>query len=136
MFYQNTLLFVYKKEGNMRFKIMFGTTAIILLYLLFYPRTSYLNKYNNSITVDYSNLKLEDNCNWKYKLDNENIKLLKSDNNKWIFGANNNGETKLTFKCNNDKNKYEITYILKVKKDKIYWMSGDAKGLLDFPNLY
>ena len=55
MFYQNTLLFVYKKDGNMRFKIMFGTTFIILLYLLFYPRTTYLNKYDKSITVDYSN---------------------------------------------------------------------------------
>lgn len=120
----------------MRFKIMFGTTAVILLYLLFYPRTTYLNKYDNSITVDYSNFNLENNCDWKYNLDNENIKLLKSDDNKWVFGANNNGKSKLIFKCNNDKINYEIIYVLKVKKDKIYWVSGDAKGLLDFPNLY
>lgn len=136
MFYQNTLLFVYKKDGNMRFRIMFGTTFIILLYLLFYPRTTYLSKYDKSITVDYSNFKLEDNCDWKFKLDNDNIKLSKSYNNKWVFSVNNSGKTRLTFKCNNEKNNYEIAYILKVKKNKIYWISGDAKRLLDFPNLY
>ena len=136
MFYQNTLLFVYKKDGNMRFKIMFGTTFIILLYLLFYPRTTYLNKYDESITVDYSNFKLDDNCDWKFKLDNDNIKLSKSYDNKWVFSVNNSGKTRLTFKCNNEKNNYEIVYILKVEKNKIYWISGDAKGLLDFPNLY
>lgn len=136
MFYQNTLLFVYKKDGNMRFKIMFGTTFIILLYLLFYPRTTYLNKYDKSITVDYSNFKLDDNCDWKFKLDNDNIKLSKSYDNKWVFSVNNSGKTRLTFKCNNEKNNYEIVYILKVEKNKIYWISGDAKGLLDFPNLY
>lgn len=136
MFYQNTLLFVYKKDGNMRFKIMFGTTFIILLYLLFYPRTTYLNKYDKSITVDYSNFKLDDNCDWKFKLDNDNIKLSKSYDNKWVFSVNNSGKTRLTFKCNNEKNIYEIVYILKVEKNKIYWISGDAKGLLDFPNLY
>ena len=136
MFYQNTLLFVYKKDGNMRFKIMFGTTFIILLYLLFYPRTTYLNKYDKSITVDYSNFKLEDNCDWKFKLDNDNIKLSKSYDNKWVFSVNNSGKTRLTFKCNNEKNNYEIVYILKVKKNKIYWISGDAKRLFDFHNLY
>lgn len=136
MFYQNTLLFVYKKDGNMRFKIMFGTTFIILLYLLFYPRTTYLNKYDKSITVDYSNFKLDDNCDWKFKLDNDNIKLSKSYDNKWVFSVNNSGKTRLTFKCNNEKNNYEIVYILKVEKNKIYWISGEAKGLLDFPNLY
>ena len=53
-----------------------------------------------------------------------------------MFSVNNSGKTRLTFKCNNEKNNYEIVYILKVKKNKIYWISGDAKRLFDFPNLY
>ena len=59
-FYQNWLFFVDKKciinVGDiMRYIIIFGVTLIISLFLIFYPQ-QYLMKYNDIITVDYTNL--------------------------------------------------------------------------------
>lgn len=123
----------------MRFKIMFGITAVILLYLLFYPRTSYLNIYNDSITIDYNTISTNEDYSWTYTIDNNNIQLLENnDSNKWTFIPYKNGETNLTYyyKNENDETLYRIIYVLKIKDNKIYWVSGEGYGLLDYPNLY
>ena len=135
-FYQNWLFFVDKKciinVGDiMRYIIIFGVTLIISLFLIFYPQ-QYLMKYNDIITVDYTNL-TEDNL-WNYEISNNNIKLKENKDKIWAFVPNKNGKVTLTFKY--DNNKYKIIYELKIKGNKIIWISGKAYGLLDYPNLY
>ena len=136
LFYQNRLFFVDKKciinVGDiMRYIIIFGVTLIISLFLIFYPQ-QYLMKYNDIITVDYTNL-TEDNL-WNYEISNNNIKLKENKDKIWTFVPNKNGKVTLTFKY--DNNKYKIIYELKIKGNKIIWISGKAYGLLDYPNLY
>ena len=122
----------------MRFKIMFGISSIIVMLLIFYPQNSYLNKYENNITVNYSNLELAVECEWNYKLSNDNIKLVNSNENIWTYKLVKNGKTTLNYYCKdkNDKSIYTITYNLKVKNNYIYWLTGNGTGLVDFPNLY
>lgn len=115
----------------MRYIIIFGVTLIISLFLIFYPQ-QYLMKYNDIITVDYTNL-TEDNL-WNYEISNNNIKLKENKDKIWAFVPNKNGKVTLTFKY--DNNKYKIIYELKIKGNKIIWISGEAYGLLDYPNLY
>ena len=138
MFYQNTLLFVYNKGEDMRFKIMFGVTSLILLYLLFYPSSYYLGKFKNNITVNYSDFKFNKECDWTYKISNDNIKLKSKNNKIWIYEPNKDGNTTLNFYCTDEDNKiiYNITYKLKIKDKTIYWLESSGEGLLDFPNLY
>lgn len=122
----------------MRFKIMFGLTFLIVLTLLFYPNNQYLGKYKDTITIDYRDFKLSNDCEWNYELSNDNIKLLSKDENIWKYKYIKNGKTTLNYYCSDDKGKniYKITYELKVKNNYIYWLKGDGKGMLDFPNLY
>lgn len=122
----------------MRFKVMFSVTTIMVLFLLFYPQTGYLSKYENKITVDYRELNLTNNCIWEYKLSNDNIKLVNSNENIWTYKLVKNGKTTLNYYCKdkNDKSIYTITYNLKVKNNYIYWLTGNGTGLVDFPNLY
>ena len=115
----------------MRYIIIFGVTLIISLFLIFYSQ-QYLMKYNDIITVDYTNL-TEDNL-WNYEISNNNIKLKENKDKIWTFVPNKNGKVTLTFKY--DNNKYKIIYELKIKGNKIIWISGKAYGLLDYPNLY
>lgn len=122
----------------MRFKIMFGISSIIIMLLIFYPQNSYLNKYENNITVNYSNLELAIDCEWNYKLSNDNIELVNKNDNTWKYKYNKDGKTTLIYYCKDDNNNdiYTVTYDLKMKDNYIYWLSGDGTGLLDFPNLY
>jgi len=114
----------------MRYIIIFSITLVISLLLIFYPQ-KYLMKFEDSITVDYTSI-TKDNL-WKYEISNNNIKLKENVDNLWIFVPNKNGKVKLTFFY---ENKYKIIYELKVNKNKITWISGEAIGLLDYPNLY
>ena len=108
---------------------------IISLLIIFYPR-NYLMKFNKTITIDYSNLNLEEK--WEYDQDNECVKLYKYDKNIWKFTSNKNGKCTLIFYYNreNEKYKYKIVYVLKVNNDKIIWEKGEGFGLLDYPNPY
>ena len=35
-----------------------------------------------------------------------------------------------------ENNKYEIKYEFEIEDNKIYWLSGEGTGLLDYPNPY
>ena len=109
----------------LRFYIMFGLTAIICLYILFFsPLTKYLSIFNDSMTIEYD-------------MENENIKLKEYDDNKQIFVPNKNGKTVLTFYYKNEDDVlYEITYGLKIRGNKIIWINGEGKGLTSYPNPY
>ena len=116
---------------------MFGLTAIICLYILFFsPLTKYLSIYNDSMTIEYD-METKEGYSWIYELENENIKLKEYDDNKWIFVPNKNGKTVLTFYYKNEDDVlYEITYGLKIRVNKIIWINGEGKGLTSYPNPY
>lgn len=116
---------------------MFGLTAILTIYILFFsPLTKYLAIYENSMTIEYD-IEQKDGYNWIYELDNENIRLESSDKNKWKFVPNKNGETNLVFYYKNDDDTlYTITYGLKIRGKKIIWTKGEGLGLTSYPNPY
>ncbi len=119
----------------MRYVILFLVTLLLSLIIIFYPQ-KYLMKFENQITVNYS--EISDEALWTYELSNNNLKLKEEGNNIWTFIPNNNGKTVLTFyydKKDNDY-RYKIIYNLEVNKNKIIWLSGEAIGLMDYPNLY
>ena len=115
----------------MRYCIIFGITFILALIIIFY--NPYLAVYKDSITIYYDNY--EEGYLWNYSIDNDNLKLIESSNNKWVFKPNKNGKVKLTYYYKSDnENKYTIYYEFKVKGNKIFWTKGEAKGLLSYPN--
>lgn len=121
----------------LRFYVMFGLTAILTIYILFFsPLTKYLAIYENSMTIEYD-IEQKEGYNWTYELDNENIILESSDKNKWKFVPNKNGETNLVFYYKNDEDTlYTITYGLKIRGKKIIWTKGEGLGLTSYPNPY
>ena len=115
----------------MRYYIIFGVTAVLLLIILFY--NPYLGVYENSITIDYNFN--DENYVWEYKASNNNLVLSEQSENHWRFIPNKNGSIDLEFIYKNDQDvKYRIVYNFKIKNKKIYWINGEGYGLLDFPN--
>lgn len=135
MFYQNWLLFDYM-EVYVRYYIIFGVTFILLLIILFYnPNSKYLGVYENQLTIEYDYI--DEGFSWSYVNDNNNIVVKTINNNKYILYPKNNGKYNIVFKYSDDFNKkYEIKYEFEVKDNKIYWLSGEGFGLLDYPNPY
>ncbi len=127
----------YYYGDNMRYYIIFGITLVIALIILLYPQ-KYLNRFNNKVTIDYSTIVDTNNELWVYEIDNDNLKLDNQNDKKWTFKINKEGITKLTFYYdkNDESQKYKIYYKFEIKKNKIYWIEGNAIGLLDYPNPY
>ena len=121
----------------LRFYIMFGVTAILSIYLIFWgPTSKYLAVYKNKMTIEYD-IDLKDGYSWSFESDNDNVKLSSSEDNKWVFEPNKNGNTTLTFYYKNEDNTlYKIIYGLKVLKNKIIWTKGEGTGLTSYPNPY
>ncbi len=120
----------------MRYIIMFTITIIISLIILFYPK-DYLLKFSDSVTIDYSDITSEDV--WTYEIDNDNLLLIQSVNNSWKFKPNKNGNTSITYYYNKNNDggyEYKIMYEFIIKGNKIIWKSGEAEGLIDYPNPY
>lgn len=117
----------------MRYFIIFTITIILALFIAFYK--PYLYVYNDSVTIDYNYN--EPDYRWEYDINNNNLSIKKVTDNKWILTPKSNGKTFISFKyVNNDDVKYTINYEFKVSNKKIYWINGEAKGLLNFPNPY
>lgn len=122
----------------LRYYIIFGITLLLLIYILFFYKGRYLAIFEDDMTINYSSLSSAE-CNWEYENSNKkSLILYKNSDNEWGFIPGIDGKTTLVFNCvsSEKKNIYEITYILKIKDDKIYWQKGSGKGLLDFPNPY
>ena len=117
----------------MRYFIIFTITIILALFIAFYK--PYLYVYNDSVTIEYNYN--EPDYRWEYDINNNNLSIKKVTDNKWILTPKSNGKTFISFKyVNNDDVKYTINYEFKVSNKKIYWINGEAKGLLNFPNPY
>lgn len=121
----------------LRFYIMFGVTALISIYLIFWgPTSKYLAVYKDKMTIEYD-MDIKDGYSWSYESDNDNVKLSSSDDDKWVFEPNKNGNTTLTFYYkSNDNTLYKIIYGLKVLGNKIIWTKGEGTGLTSYPNPY
>ena len=119
------------------FYIMFGVTALISIYLIFWgPTSKYLAVYKDKMTIEYD-MDTKDGYSWSYESDNDNVKLSSSDDDKWVFEPNKNGNTTLTFYYkSNDNTLYKIIYGLKVLGNKIIWTKGEGTGLTSYPNPY
>ncbi len=117
----------------MRYIIIFSVTIILSLFIIFY--NPYLGVYKDSVTINLNNDL--DNYSWNYTIDNDNLKLVSSDDSNWKFIPQRDGETNLLFSySNNDDIKYEIYYKFKIKNKTIYWLEGYCNGLLSYPNPY
>ncbi len=118
----------------MRYILIFGVTIILTLLILFYPQ-KYLAKYENEINIEYDFK--DEGYNWNYDINNDNIVLKENNGDKWTFIPNKNGTSTITFTYSKDDNiKYKITYDLKIKGKKIYWLNGEGSGLFSYPNPY
>lgn len=122
----------------MRYYVIFGITAIILALILFYnPNSKYLGVYENIVNIEYDYN--DKGYNWIYEDNNDNLLIDKINDNKWTLKVNKDGEYEINFyytDSTKEKYKYKIYYKFIVKNDKIYWLNGEAKGLLDYPNPY
>jgi len=119
----------------MRYIIIFVTTLILLLFVLFY--NPYLGTYKDQLTIEYDFN--ESDYIWNYKSDCKSMNINKINDNKWVLKAVSNGLCSVSFEYNNindNSRKYLIKYIFKVKNNKIYWLDGEGTGLLNFPNPY
>ncbi|MBR4178483.1 MAG: hypothetical protein IKR57_03955 [Bacilli bacterium] len=117
----------------MRYIIIFVITLILSLFIIYYH--PYLGKYDDQMTIEYNFY--DDGYSWKYDLNNDNVIIDKIEDSKWVIKPNKNGKSNIVFTYYSDNNiKYEIFYELKVKDNKIYWLSGYGNGLLSYPNPY
>lgn len=117
----------------MRYFIIFGITLILVLIILFF--NPFLGTYNNTVTIEYSYN--DEGYSWDYNIDGESLIIKEFEGDKWIFKANKNGVSNITFKYSNEDDiKYEIKYKFRVFGKKILWIDGSGKGLLEFPNPY
>ena len=116
---------------------MFGVTALVSIYLVFWgPASKYLAVYNDKMTIEYD-MDSKDGYSWSYESTNDNVKLTSDEDDKWVFEPNKNGNTTLTFYYKNaDKTLYKIIYGLKVLGNKIIWTKGEGTGLTSYPNPY
>lgn len=122
----------------MRFYIIFGTTLLLLLLIFLYtPNEKYLGVYEDNINIKLNNY--EEGYRWIYEKD-DSININEIDYLNWKLSFSKDGKSKITYYYTNSENigdaKYIIYYEFDKNKNKIYWISGEAKGLLDFPNPY
>ncbi len=123
----------------MRYWIIFGTTLIIVVLILFVnPKSKYLDIFEYNFTVDYEKIESAEGYNWTYEYDKDYLTIKEYSDTKWIFTPKKNGSTKIVFRYVNDEGDelYKIDYLVLLKRDKIYWKESKAIGLYDYPNLY
>lgn len=123
----------------MRYILILIFTIIGLVTIWFYePKVDekLLSVFNNRVTIDYNDLDAKNE--WTYEINNDNLKEVSSDNSKFVFEGNKDGESELVFyyQKSDDDYKYKVIYTFEVKDDKIYWREGKTEGLMSFPKVY
>ena len=117
----------------MRYFIIFGITAILVLIILFY--NPFLGTYNNDLTFDFS--KNKDECKWNYIVDGDSFKIDKDTKNIFKFKANKNGKSSIIFTCGDAEEViHEVKYDFKVFAKQIFWLESNGTGLYNYPNPY
>lgn len=123
----------------MRYILILIFTIVGLVTIWFYePKVDekLLSVFNNRVTIDYNDLDAKNE--WTYEINNDNLKEVSSDNSKFVFECNKDGESELVFyyQKSDDDYKYKVIYTFEVKDDKIYWREGKTEGLMSFPKVY
>lgn len=123
----------------MRYILILIFTIVGLVTIWFYePKVDekLLSVFNNRVTIDYNDLDAKNE--WTYEINNDNLKEVSSDNSKFVFEGNKDGESELVFyyQKSDDDYKYKVIYTFEVKDDKIYWREGKTEGLMSFPKVY
>ena len=122
----------------MRFYVIFGVTFILLGLIIFYdPYSKYLGVYDGVVNIEYNYS--DEDYEWIYDYTGDNLKVEEINNNKWSLSTIKDGICNITFYYLNEKTndiKYKIYYEFEIKDKKIFWINGEAKGLLDYPNPY
>ena len=117
----------------MRYYIIFGITIVFSLLIIFC--TPYLGTYKNRMTIEYDNVK--DGYSWTYKEKGNALKIIEKSENKWIFKPNKTGIYEITYYLKKDQEEEsKIYYKFFVINKRIFWLEGNAKGLLNYPNPY
>ena len=122
----------------MRFVIIFGTTFLICIYLIFFdPFAKYLAIYKNDMIIEYDIV--EEGYHWECE-NNNILDYTKISDNKWKFETKKNGDASVIFNFVNDEVPSDIKYSIKYEFDvffnQIFWSVGEAFGLSNFPNPY
>lgn len=123
----------------MRYILILIFTIVGLVTIWFYEPNvdeKLLSVFNNRVTIDYNDLDAKNE--WTYEINNDNLKEVSSDNSKFVFEGNKDGESELVFyyQKSDDDYKYKVIYTFEVKDDKIYWREGKTEGLMSFPKVY
>lgn len=122
----------------MRFYFIFGITAIIcVLIFMWDPSKKYLGIYDDDIMI--SGLELKEGYHWEFESD-DNLNVLKINDNKWKVTSKKNGKSTLVFKLVNDNDEndvdYYIDYSFIFKLNRFFWTEGTCSILSDFPDPY
>lgn len=114
------------------------TFIIVIIIFVYDPNGKYLGVYNDSITIEYI---VDERCEYIVDLDGDSLFLSEKEEKEksvvWKFLPNSDGVAIIKFTCNEgggSKSVYLVKYELKVFKNKIYWIKGEAVGITDFPN--
>ena len=120
--------------------IVMGLITLVLVVLIFTynPSGKYLAVYKNRATIKFN---IEEGYNLSSELTGDALYLekeeIKSKSVSWILIPKSDGKTVIKYtykKDNSDDSIYTVTYELKVADNIIYWIKGEAIGILDFPN--
>ena len=94
----------------MRFYFIFGITAIIcVLIFMWDPSKKYLGIYDDDIMI--SGLELKEGYHWEFESD-DNLNVLKINDNKWKVTSKKNGKSTLVFKLVNDNDENDVDYYI------------------------
>lgn len=120
--------------------IVMGLITLVLVVLIFTynPSGKYLAVYKNRATIEFN---IEDGYNLSSELTGDALYLekeeIKSKSVSWILIPKSDGKTVIKYtykKDNSDDSIYTVTYEFKVTDNIMYWIKGEAIGILDFPN--
>jgi energy-coupling factor transporter transmembrane protein EcfT len=120
-------------KGYIRYFIIFGITLVLTLIILF--SNPFLGTYKNKMTIKYD--EVEEGYRWEYKSKGNALKIIKEKDNEWVFKPNKTGKYEITYYYKNEEGtKVTIYYKFRVFGKRIFWMEGNAKGVLNYPNPY
>lgn len=117
----------------MRYFIIFGVTALLVLIILFF--NPFLGTYSKTVSFDFS--KNQEGCKWNYIIKGDSLKYDQSKKNIFKFKASKNGKGTIIFTCSDaEEVKHEVDYKFKVFAKQIFWVESNGKGLYNYPNPY
>ena len=88
---------------------MFGVTALVSIYLVFWgPASKYLAVYNDKMTIEYD-MDSKDGYSWSYESTNDNVKLTSDEDDAKLYNSR---------KLEKNISKYNIEYVSREENDE------------------